>query len=211
MPSMKISFLLALILSIAFPAVGQSFGDEVLHWQQHYKQEFLTDPRSPVKEKDTGFLRFYPASEQWNVRAAVILTPDALPFDMATHSGKTKRFRQYAKLKFANPLSRKGRHLTLCAYERVDRPVSDTLSAKSLFLPFQDITNGSTTFGGGRYIDLLKADIEHGKIALDFNKAYNPYCAFGEGFSCPIPPRENRLSIAIKAGEMMPAPPLLPH
>jgi len=126
---------------------------------------------------------------------------------MATHSGKTKRFRQYAKLKFRQAGTK--HYLTLSAYERVDRPASDTLSAMALFLPFQDLSNGQETYGGGRYMDLLRADIKAGKIMLDFNKAYNPYCAFGEGFSCPIPPSENRLSVAIKAGEKLPVPPLL--
>ena len=63
------------------------------------------------------------------------------------------------------------------------------------------IDNGDTTYGGGRYIDLMKTDVNDGNVMLDFNKAYNPDCAFGEGFSCPIPPAENRLGIAVKAGE----------
>ena len=207
---MKLPLLTAFALFGCFGAAAQSFGDDVHAWQEHYKQEFLTDPRSPVKEKDTAYLRFFPAAAKWRLQAEVVLTPEALPFDMATHSGKTKRFRQYAKLKFPNPLSRKGQSLTLSAFERVDRPASDTQAARTLFIPFQDKTNGSTTYGGGRYMDVMKTEIEQGKMLLDFNKAYNPYCAFGEGFSCPIPPDENRLSITVQAGEKLPAPPLLP-
>ena len=70
-----------------------------------------------------------------------------------------------------------------------------------LFLPFTDNTNGEETYGGGRYLDLR---IPKGnKIILNFNKAYNPYCAYNTNYSCPITPRENYLDIEIKAGVMI--------
>lgn len=68
-----------------------------------------------------------------------------------------------------------------------------------LFLPFTDLTNGNQTYGGGRYLDLA---IPPGtEITLDFNKAYNPYCAYNKKYSCPLVPRENHLEIAVEAGE----------
>ncbi len=209
---MKNVLLLLLFAFAGFPAVAQPIWQEsdAYKWQRHYKAELLSDPRSPVKAKDTAFLRFYPPQKNLHFNASVVLTPEALPFDMGTHSGKTKRFRQYARISFPNPGKAGPRKLSLSVYERVDRPASDTQSAQSLFLPFQDRTNGDGTYGGGRYIDLKKADIHGVTIILDFNKAYNPYCAFGDGFSCPIPPEENRLGVPIVAGEMLPAPPLLP-
>jgi uncharacterized protein (DUF1684 family) len=70
-----------------------------------------------------------------------------------------------------------------------------------LFVPFKDRTNYDATYGGGRYIDLSTKDIVNGRILLDFNKCYNPYCAFADGFNCPIPPDENSLPIEIAAGE----------
>ena len=57
------------------------------------------------------------------------------------------------------------------------------------------------SYGGGRYLDLRMKEIEGDKIYLDFNKAYNPFCAFSAGYSCPIPPKENHLKVAIEAGE----------
>jgi uncharacterized protein (DUF1684 family) len=67
-----------------------------------------------------------------------------------------------------------------------------------LFLPFTDETSGKESYSGGRYIDLT---IPKGnKIIIDFNKAYNPYCAYNHKYSCPIPPKGNHLNIAIKAG-----------
>jgi uncharacterized protein (DUF1684 family) len=206
----KIIVLIALTMSICLNATAQSYTEDIRRWQQHYKAEFLTDPRSPVKEKDTAYIRFFLVNSEWNVPAKVTLTPEAKAFDMATHSGKTKRFRPFVGLHFIDPASKSLRYFTLIAYERVDRPASDTDAARTLFIPFQDLTNGDETYGGGRYIDLMKADVKGGQIMLDFNKAYNPYCAFGEGFSCPIPPVENRLKLYIRAGEKMPVPPLLP-
>ena len=70
-----------------------------------------------------------------------------------------------------------------------------------LFLPFTDETNGTETYGGGRYIDMRDGDIKDGKVVIDFNRAYNPYCAFSGGYACPKPPDENHLPMAIQAGE----------
>jgi uncharacterized protein (DUF1684 family) len=74
-----------------------------------------------------------------------------------------------------------------------------------LFLPFGDVTNRTTTFGGGRYVlDTIKhADLGHegGCLVVDFNYAYNPSCAYNEQWNCPLPPDENRLPVAIPAGE----------
>ncbi len=72
-----------------------------------------------------------------------------------------------------------------------------------LFLPFTDLTNGDQTYGGGRYIDLSRADVEKKEVWIDFNHAYNPWCAYSDGYNCPVPPRENALPVAILAGEMM--------
>ena len=71
-----------------------------------------------------------------------------------------------------------------------------------LFIPFTDKTSGIETYGGGRYIDLVLSDIVNKTCTIDFNKAYNPYCAYTAGYNCPIPPKENDLPVAIKAGEL---------
>ncbi len=69
------------------------------------------------------------------------------------------------------------------------------------FVPFTDLTNGNETYTGGRYLDIPK--VNSGKIILDFNYAYNPYCVYNHAYSCPIPPPANSLSCSIKAGEKM--------
>ena len=71
-----------------------------------------------------------------------------------------------------------------------------------LFLPFTDLSSGEETYAAGRYIDMSTADIINNKVVIDFNKAYNPYCAYVSGkYNCPIPPKENQLPVMIAAGE----------
>ena len=67
-----------------------------------------------------------------------------------------------------------------------------------LFLPFTDLTNGEATYAGGRYIDLAIPDGD--TLIIDFNKSYNPYCAYNKKYSCPIVPKVNHLEIDINAG-----------
>lgn len=71
----------------------------------------------------------------------------------------------------------------------------------TLFIPFTDLTNGHDTYGGGRYLDAPIPKLNESEIALDFNRAYNPFCAYNNAYSCPVPPAENRLQVAIAAGE----------
>jgi uncharacterized protein (DUF1684 family) len=72
-----------------------------------------------------------------------------------------------------------------------------------LFIPFKDMTNGESTYGGGRYIDMRMGDIRDGSVIIDFNKCYNPWCMYSDGYNCPIPPLENHLEVPIEAGEMI--------
>ncbi len=115
---------------------------------------------------------------------------------MPTYSGKTKEHVAYAVVSFV--LGGKPQQLTL--YRSLNLMKLPNYR-DYLFLPFKDATSGKETYGGGRYIDLRTGDIKDGKVPLDFNRAYNPYCAYEEGYSCPIPPATNRLSMAIEAGE----------
>ena len=82
----------------------------------------------------------------------------------------------------------------------------DQADALELFIPFRDASSGQETYVSGRY---LEAERNGDQVILDFNLAYNPYCAYSDGWSCPIPPLENWLSVPIRAGEMRP-PKLVP-
>ena len=184
----------ALLLSCA--AYAQSVQEDVARFRKHYMEEFLSDEHSPLKADDTAYLRFYPADGQYRVSAEVVISNNAQPFKIETHNKKEKIYKEYAVLKF----KLNGKQLELHAYQNPAWESSEKYK-DLLFVPFTDNTNTTETYGGGRYLDLDIKDIKDNKVVLDFNKCYNPYCAFAEGYSCPVPPRENSLDISIKAGE----------
>ncbi|WP_234997888.1 DUF1684 domain-containing protein [Mucilaginibacter sp. OK098] len=117
-------------------------------------------------------------------------------FIMPVFSGTGQQYVRYATLSF----TLKGKPMQLSLYKSVSLSKLPQYS-DYLFLPFADETNGVSTYAGGRYIDLSTGDLKGNTLVIDFNKAYNPYCAFGGGYSCPKPPDENKLQVAIEAGE----------
>jgi len=177
-------------------AGAQSYGEGIAEYRKQYVADLLADPRSPIKHSQVSNLSFFPADHSYCVWASVALTPGSVPFLIPTHSGKQKPFREYGTLTFVVHDSA----LVLHMYQSIDM-VNDTAHKDDLFVPFTDQTNYDATYGGGRYIDLSVKDINDNRILLDFNKCYNPYCAYADGFSCPIPPRENHLRVEINAGE----------
>jgi len=194
---MKRLFLLALLISLSKILLAQAgYDDSIYHFRQFYKEEFLKDDQSPLSAADTAFLRFYPPNKTFRVVARLQLSPSAITFQMPTHSGKMKPYKKYGVLSFILD----NYPMTLEVYQSVDLIKQDEYKGY-LFVPFTDLTNYVETYGGGRYLDLWVKDISNDSIVLDFNKAYNPYCAYAAGYSCPIPPDANRLPIAIKAGE----------
>ncbi|KAA0988989.1 DUF1684 domain-containing protein [Dyadobacter aurulentus] len=193
---MKITFntLLLFFLPVSF-CLAQSFADETNKFRDHYKNEFLTTGNSPLKKEDLAYLRFYEPDSTFKVEARFEKVKGQ-PFEMPTYSGINKTYVRYGILKFRV----NGKRQTLTVY----RSLSLQANAKYkdyLFVPFKDKTNGIESYGGGRYIDLKTTDIKDDTYVLDFNKAYNPYCAYSIGFNCPIPPSANHLSVAIYAGE----------
>jgi len=188
------------ILCCLLPAVAnaQNYTDSINLYRKHYKEDFLTDSHSPLKAADTGFLRFYLADISYRVKASFVLTPQAKEFSMPTHSGKDKMFRQYgiATFKLHDTL------LVLHVYQNINLS-KDPKYKDDLFIPFTDLTNYEETYAGGRYIDISINDIKKNELIIDFNTCYNPYCAFASGYSCPIPPDENKLAVHIRAGEKL--------
>lgn len=188
----------AALLSLFCSKLGaQMYKDSMAVYRQHYKEDFLTDKRSPLKAADTGFLRFYRIDQSYRVVASLEVTKDAKPFLIPTHSGMLKPYRGYGILSF----KLHNRSYVLHAYQSADSTKKEL--AAYLFIPFTDKTNGKETYGAGRYIDIDTSEIKGDKVVLDFNKCYNPYCAFADGYSCPFPPRENDLNTEIKAGEKL--------
>ncbi len=177
--------------------VHGDYDKQLAEHRAKYKADFLTEARSPLTASDTAFLDFFQPNVLWAIPLAKFeRTPDAKPFEMMTYSGQKRDYVQYGIMKFEF----EGKALTLNIYQNL-RLVQDSLYRDYLFLPFKDFTNGEETYGGGRYIDLRQTDIIGTFIQVDFNKCYNPWCAFSDGFNCPIPPAANHLEIAVEAGE----------
>ncbi len=172
------------------------FAKAIKKHRKHYKKEFLKDKRSPLEKKDLKKLRFYEADPKYAVRCAFRETPNEKPFELATYSGITKPYRKYGELSFEID----GKPYSLAVYQSL-RLIKMPQYKNHLFIPFKDLTNGETTYGGGRYIDIETTDIVDDQLLLDFNTCYNPWCAYSDGYNCPIPPKENHLEVAIEAGE----------
>jgi uncharacterized protein (DUF1684 family) len=168
-------------------------------YREHYKQEFLTEPRSPLTAADTAYLDFFEPKSEWAVTARLELTPESPAFGLPTYSGQERPYRQFGLLYFEID----GKPYRLCVYQNL-KLINNEQYRNHLFLPFKDHTNGETTYGGGRYIDLSSADIQpDNTLVIDFNKCYNPWCAYSDGYNCPIPPPVNHLELPVEAGERM--------
>lgn len=153
------------------------------------KDEFFeTDPQSPLtpdQKADFDGLNYFPVNDDLRFELEIQPYEDQQHIKMQTSTGDLRDFVRYGRLDF----SVEGQQASLTVYA----------NPHGFFIPFVDAQAGEETYGAGRYLDPELA--EEGKLILDFNLAYNPFCAYNELYSCPIPPAENRLKVAIKAGE----------
>lgn len=148
---------------------------------------FIQDTSVVFSEPD-----YFPIDPAYRLNARLTPVENKQVVVLGTSDGKEKRYVEYAWAEFALH----GKENKLLILESIDMgPYRGTL-----FLAFADETSGDETYGAGRYLDLKKVPGAT-SITLDFNEAYNPYCAYSNLFSCPLPPRDNLLSIPIRAGE----------
>lgn len=192
----SLCFLLLLVSFSTADVSAQSYTEQMETNRTEYINSFLTDTHSPLTKKDIKHLDFYPIDSTYKVSGAVTLTPDAEPFEMATSLGITKSYVQYGVITFQLHDSTFNLNIYQSMKLRQQEEYKD-----HLFVPFNDNTNYTETYGGGRYLDFKMLDINENTIILDFNKAYNPYCAYSGGYACPVPPAENKLQTNIRAGE----------
>ena len=170
-----------------------TYADSLLRFRENYIEE-----HEVIRDNDRSLLRFFPVDKRYCVPARLEKIEEAPWFLMETSGTKKKTYRVYGILHFKlNDTSCK-----LHIYQSRDL-MNDSAFADYLFIPFTDKTSGVESYANGRYIDLRIPELEAGNFRLDFNKAYNPYCAYiSNKYNCPVPPRENELAIAIRAGEM---------
>lgn len=162
--------------------------DSLAEFRKMKDDYYKTDPQSPLTaEQRGGFegLKYFPENADLRLEMELEKFPEQIEIQMQTSTGDVQTYTRYGRLKFS--VDGQDTELTLFA------------SQHGYFLPFVDSQGGEITYGAGRYLD--PEPLSDGKFLIDFNLAYNPYCAYNEAYSCPIPPAENRLSIPIKAGE----------
>jgi len=175
-----------------------TYEEEIKLFQYVLNVQFSDAEKSPLLEEDLKTFKgldFFEINEKYKVEAEFELTPEAPIIEMQTNTERIPLFKKYGIARFTID----GQPLELSIYKEQNIGASFEITDE-LFLPFNDATNGISTYGGGRYIELGISEIRSKTIVIDFNRAYNPYCVYNEKFSCPIPPSENNLPIEIPVG-----------
>jgi uncharacterized protein (DUF1684 family) len=195
----KYIFIFLLLPLLVFSQKISKEEPEVKKFQKELNEEYLNPKETPLRgDNFTNFKAhpFFPINSKYRVTAKFTKTENAEPFELPTSSGKTKSYKEYGKATFELD----GKSYTLTLYQSLTL-IKQKKYKDYLFLPFRDATNEKETYGGGKYMDLT---IPKGNtIILDFNKSYQPYCAYNAyDYNCPIVPEENKLPIEIRAGVM---------
>ena len=179
--------------------VEKAYYDSIALFRKRAIAEFSNPKTSPL---DSTLLyshyhdpNYFPINLDFRINAEFTIDTTGEVFGMATNTKRKPNYRVYGFLKFkvGDTLQK----LTL--YQNVDF-MHDPEYGKYLFIPFRDKTSGKTTYGAGRYLEILIPVSD--RVIVDFNRAYNPYCAYSDRWSCPLVPSENHLDVFIIAGEM---------
>ena len=162
------------------------------------KDKFFQESEdSPLLQEDRPEfhgLNYYPVDLAYRVVATLVEETHPGIFKVQTTTGDHKEYTRLGRLEF----ELEGQQLRLTAFVP---PADEPLHGNRIFVPFRDRTSGKETYGAGRYIDLNKRSSD--QYVLDFNRAYNPYCAYSPYYSCPLPPGENNLPVEVRAGEKL--------
>lgn len=165
-------------------------------FQDTLNKEYGNREESPLTNEDFKVFKglyFFPINGKFIVDAQFKRTPDEKVFKMKTTGTRLPEYVKYGELAFAID----GKSFQLNLYQNIDLTKKEGYE-DYLFLPFSDLTCGKESYLGGRYIDMR---IPNGEtVTIDFNKAYNPYCAYNHKYSCPIVPLENDMDIEVLAG-----------
>ncbi len=191
----RLSFLLVLVMGNIF-AQGSMTINKILTFQDELNKKFASEKTSPLMAKDFEkfvALDFFDIDTSYSIIATFVRTPYETPFIMKTTTSREPIYVKYGEAHFV--LEEK--EWVLNIYQNQVLKIQSEYE-NYLFLPFTDLTNGETSYDGGRFIDL---EIPEGNtIIIDFNTSYNPYCAYSDRYSCPIPPEENHIAIKIPVG-----------
>lgn len=171
--------------------------NSIRKFQQELDAEYKDPKVSPLAPDELKEFRghdYFQVDLKYRVEATLVVTEKEPYFKMMTSSNQPRNFRQYGILSFMID----GQELKIPVYQSQQLSGTDEY-ADYLFFPFTDLTNGHTTYSAGRYID-LRIPENGNRITVDFNKAYNPLCAYSDRYACPIVPAKNHVELEIKAG-----------
>jgi uncharacterized protein (DUF1684 family) len=192
---MRYLLLLVLVGLAACTAREIPYEDEIASWRtdkDRFMRESSESPVVPAERASFAPLPYFAINPEYRVPASLQVARNDTILDMPTSTGQRRRMQRIGTLEFMV----KDQPLRLTAFAEA----TDT-ALRRLFVPFYDLTNGAETYPGGRYLDLDRTAT--GVYDLDFNRAYHPFCLFNATYDCPVPPRENRLAVPIRAGEML--------
>ena len=192
-----LSFLIVLSMSLySSKLFSQDYYEYMSEKRAATIESLWQSERQPILPKDTINLQFFPIDKTYRLSCTLEFPENPEPFDIATYSGQLRSYILWATAH----AELNGQKISLQLYQNHEQLLKGNFT-DYLFLPFKDYTNGELSYGGGRYMNLSIEQIEAEGCILDFNTAYNPWCAYRDGFHCPIPPRANHLDIEIMAGE----------
>lgn len=186
-----------ILLYYTFQGAGASeaFSNEINKERQEKDAFMRSADGSPFANKKDSFtgLKYFPPNLKYRIQADLRPVEKREAITLTTNDGKSQSYLKYAWAEF----DFENLHNKLLILEVLD----EGPERGQLFLAFADETSANETYGAGRYLDLKKVP-GASTITLDFNKSYNPYCAYSDTYSCPFPPSENLLKIAVRAGEL---------
>lgn len=159
----------------------QNFRQQKDHFFAHHPQSPLTDDQKLI----FSGLRYFPENPQLRYEVKVEEFAPKEKISLPTSTGDSLTYERFGRIHF----------------EVDGEPAQLTIYARDndFFLPFVDSLAGKETYGAGRYVEVHP--VENGRLLVDFNYAYNPYCAYNDNWSCPVTLAENRLKVPILAGE----------
>lgn len=200
MKNISLLLFLSILISCNNSTKKDNYVTEIEDYQYEQNLKFHDDTKSPLTKDDLKTfkkLEYFTINKKYRVVAKLEKTVDAPIFEMPTTTERKPLYIKYGTLTFTID----GLEQQLSIYQNKDFG-RNPIYKNYLFLPFTDKTSGADSYGGGRYVDVLTSDENSNgtEIMIDFNKAYNPLCAYNDKYSCPITPKENHLTVALKAG-----------
>lgn len=205
-PSSSISCIMLKLILLYIPVfllstcpstqVSSSCEEEHHLFLKEQNELFANEDESPLPDTERmefEYVNYFQYDSKYCIEARWLRTPDEDPFEMITSTDRLPIYVKFGELHFEID----GRALKLAVYQN-ESLIEEEGYEDYLFVPFNDLTNGVTSYGGGRYMDMRIPASK--SVRIDLNNTYHPYCAYNPRYSCPLPPEENMLDIAIEAG-----------